>query len=98
MQPMGTEPRKVQESHVGDMQKPIGPAPCGKIAHSKAEAAPGQPFYNGDVPGLQPKPGAVVDPSIPSDDWGPWYRYPDGKSVPHPSVSTTALAADEPPR
>jgi hypothetical protein len=31
--------------------------------------------------------GAVIDPSIPPDAYGPWYRLPDGSVIAHPAES-----------
>jgi uncharacterized protein YukE len=36
--------------------------------------------------------GAVIDPSIPPDDYGPWYRLPDGTILAHPARQ--AIAAE----
>lgn len=44
----------------------------------RIEAQPAQPA----VP-----EGAVIDPSIPPDAYGPWYRLPDGTVLAHPTES-----------
>ena len=36
--------------------------------------------------------GAVIDPTIPPDDYGPWYRLPDGSILAHPALRARIAA------
>ncbi|WP_030440006.1 hypothetical protein [Actinoplanes subtropicus] len=42
--------------------------------------------------------GAVIDTSIPPDDYGPWYRLPDGTILAHPARIAAARESPVTPR
>jgi hypothetical protein len=51
----------------------------------RVEAQPLQPAeYTPARPAIPA--GAVIDPSIPPDSYGPWYRLPDGSILAHPAL------------
>jgi len=58
------------------------------IPAQRVEARLLQPAeYTPAIPAMPAIPaGAVIDPSIPADAYGPWYRLPDGSILAHPAL------------
>ncbi|MFI5492923.1 hypothetical protein [Actinoplanes sp. NPDC051859] len=102
---LGVEPGTLPQGERIEGQQPLAFARAERllvgepvIARSEQDAQPGQPYFvDVDNPIFVPQPGAVVDPSIPEDDFGPWYVNPDGTVTPHPMIAVKPVV-DAPPR